>query len=232
MPPNKRENLSGTWSSRTHDRTQRQIARQEGMHKSHNDWVHTEINFAWQHQLVNIHSCMLFDALHQLLKGVFDHLIKWIKVVAGEKRLDRRIRLVPAYTKLKVFPNGFVQLSQISGMEQKSILRQFIPIVAPLLRKEPLVLLCTRAIVNLVMISLYPSQSDETLRYLRFYLAIVDISKLAFREIRHGHHFNFAKWHSMTHMCEFFRREWTGNDDMPYGGTTPIFAQTLCPENQ
>lgn len=209
VPPNDREHLRRTWSDRTHESTVAQIRLQEEtvVAKSHDDYVHEEDNFAWDHALVNIHSCMLVDTLHQLLKGVSVHLLGWLeKIVRSPQDLDDRIRQVPAYQGLKIFPRGFIKLSQIAGVEQKSILRQLVPVVAPLLQDKPLAMLCTRAIVAFITIAQYPSQSDETLAKMQFHLAVIDVSKEAFRGVRKPGHFNFAKWHSLTHIPDLFRR--------------------------
>jgi Plavaka transposase len=41
--------------------------------------VHDVGCFAWSHPYTNIHTAMMVDMLHQLLKGVIHYLIDWIK---------------------------------------------------------------------------------------------------------------------------------------------------------
>lgn len=176
------------------------------MDQSADNWLHEEANFAWSYDLVNIHSCMMLDALHQLLKGVSVHLFNWVKDLSSATMLDERIKKVPGYQDLKVFPKGFTHLHQITGVEQKALLRQLVPVVAPLLDDKPLAMICVRAIVDLITITQFPLQTDTTLRYLKHNLTLIDISKEAFRGVKKNHHFNFPKWHSLVHIPDLLRQ--------------------------
>ena len=51
------------------------------MPKTDKDWVHLVKNFAWDHQLVNIHETLMIDVLYQLLKGMVIHLLSWVKLL-------------------------------------------------------------------------------------------------------------------------------------------------------
>ena len=78
VPSDERENLEAKWPLRTHNSTQQQIERQHaGLEaKDSKDWVHPVKNFAWRHELVNIHEAMIVDVLHQLLKEMVMHLLR------------------------------------------------------------------------------------------------------------------------------------------------------------
>src|SRR5580692_2595653 len=106
---------------------------------------------------------MMIDVLHQLLKGITMYLITWVKTLtsdilpavrkrkrqgrtikesSGSIQLDERFRCVPAFTGLKRF-SRFSDVKQWTGVEQKTIIRQLIPVITPLLStKEPGAMLC------------------------------------------------------------------------------------------
>ena len=94
---------------------------------------------------MNIHTSMMMDILHQLLKGIVMRLIEWIgDLVNGftsnhsqsKKRkrsraiedqpyvvqLDERFRAVPKFHNLKRFTQ-FSTVAQWTGNEQKAIIR-------------------------------------------------------------------------------------------------------------
>ena len=78
VPPHERENLlMKQWDHRTHELTQHQISRQRqtDLAKTDDTWVHDVENFAWKHPYLNIHSAMMVNPLHQLLKGITMYLI-------------------------------------------------------------------------------------------------------------------------------------------------------------
>ena len=106
--------------------------------------------------MVNIYKIIMVDIFHQLIKGMVIYLINWIKQllkenmpaarkrkgvskiiieVSGLDRLDKRFRMVFSFTDLRIFPS-FAEVKQWTGVEQKAITRQIIPVVTPLLRKE------------------------------------------------------------------------------------------------
>jgi hypothetical protein len=96
---------------------------------------------------------MMIDVLHQLLKGITMYLITWIKTLtsdilpavrkrkrqgrtikesSGSIQLDERFWCVPPFTGLKRF-SCFSEVKQWTGVEQRAIIRQLIPVLAPLL---------------------------------------------------------------------------------------------------
>ena len=64
-------------------------------------------------------------------KGVSRTIIE----ASGLDRLDKRFRIVFPFTGLKTFPS-FAEVKQWTGVEQKAITRQIIPVIIPLLRKK------------------------------------------------------------------------------------------------
>jgi hypothetical protein len=156
----KREDLHLRALFRTHQSTQEQLKKQSVSNVKKNDenWVHPVENFAWKHSHLNIHQAMTLDPLHQLLKGVFKHLMSWIlkeleitvkadRKAKGTKlnivqanavaRLDETFRRVPRCQDLHIF-QAFSQVQQWTGNEERSLIRQIIPVFAPvLLPKSP-----------------------------------------------------------------------------------------------
>ncbi len=72
-----RKNLMIIYSYRTHEWTQHQIQQQKNEHvnKTNDDWIHEISNFAWKHDMMNIHEIMMLNVLHQLLKDMIMHVI-------------------------------------------------------------------------------------------------------------------------------------------------------------
>lgn len=253
VPPDQRENLTVSWPLRTHETTKEQIRRQNTRPKKGVDQmdVHRIHNFAWNHSHVNIHGIIMLDILHQLLKGCIMTLLKWIRslidnsVQSSRKRknikqglneasptiqLDARFRQVPEFTGLKRF-TGFSAVSQWTGNEQKAIIRQLIPVLAPLLVKTaPSALQYARAVLDFVMLAMYHAHDDKTLSYIGQALYRIDKFKLVFAAYRPTHvvtddrgeneaaHFNIPKLHALTHYVDFIRRYGSAqNFDTCYG---------------
>jgi hypothetical protein len=193
-----REDIRLCASFRTHQSTQNRLEKQSvsNVKKPDEEWVHPVENFAWKHSHLNIHQAMTLDLLHQLLKGVFKHLMSWIlkaleitvkadRKTKGTKlnivqanaiaRLDERFRRVSRCQDLHVF-QAFSQVQQWTGNEERSLVRQIIPAFTPLLLpKFPQMLQLARAVVDFIIMASYVSHDDETLRYLEHALFRINI---------------------------------------------------------
>lgn len=235
VPPQERENLDGSWPLRTHQSTKTQISRQQRGDIPDNDtaWVHPVKNFAWSHHLVNIHETMMIDILHQLLKGTVTYLVRWLAelieesiVVSRKKKgvrydvssapgaiqLDQRFRSIPLFTGMKTFQN-YSSIKQWTGADRRAIVRQIVPVVAPLLSHHaPAAVHYARALVDFVVLAQYTSHDEDTLRYLQHALFRINKLKDIFRHLRpidsdtNTGHFNIPKLHVMTHYAQHIRR--------------------------
>lgn len=209
VPPDRREDIQVKWPSRTHESTQKQLRLQAEtqMNPKHPDWVHPVENFAWKHHHLNIHDAMMVDILHQLhSNGIVDHLLKWVRklldkhvprsrrtangdILPGQTakdQLERRFQMVTAFVGLKHFSH-FSEVKQWTGNEQKSILHQMVPVIAPLLTPiDPHAMLCVRAFMDFVMLAHYRSHDEETLGYMEHALKRIDLLKEVFRTCREG----------------------------------------------
>ena len=233
--PDERQDLSKRWAVRTHKQMKDQVRKQQQGKVSRKDsqWVHETDNFAWNHHYVNIYESMSVDILHQLHKGVVQNLIDWIKELVGNVipgipkkkktkqalkdspggiQLDARFRAVPHYTGLKHFGH-FSHVQQWTGDEQKAVLRILIPVVTPLLlQKAPDTLAYARAIADFVTIVQYRSHDEETVRYLKHAINIINLTKGVFSKQRETKnkkkepHWNYPKFHSISHYPDFIRR--------------------------
>ena len=196
-------------------------------------WAYNDENFAWKHDHVNVHETMMLDGLHQLLKGTVDHLLTWLeKLVAqtignhrgrlsgtaakakrqpGHVQLDERFRAVPGFTGLRTF-EMYSNVSQWTAADRRSVLRQLLPVIAPLLtRHSPIAVHCARAMVDFVLLAQFRGHDEDTLGYLKHAMCRVNKLKFVFAAYRPTGgdsdvgHFNFPKWHMMSHYPEFIR---------------------------
>ena len=241
VPPNKREHLCKSWDMRTHESTRAQLRQQQRRPKSAGPGemdVHPVENFAWKHPHVNIHATMMMDILHQLLKGMVMRLVDWTgdlveEMAANTQRaskhgtkkkwgnklikdshhtvqLDHRFRQVPAFHNMKCFAH-FSKVKQWTGNEQKAMIKQLVPVLAPLLKTGagPAAMHCTRAILDFVMLASYTLHDKHTLGYMTAALERIDILKPVFKNSRPFNretgerHFNFPKLHVMSHYVDF-----------------------------
>lgn len=227
VPPTMREKLRLRWPVRTHESMKSQIRRQrrQDIDKSDPSWVHPTKNFAWAHPYTNIHQAMMMDILHQLYKGVVEHMNRWVNGYFAHKRrrragrgirdktftkmLDYRFKQVPPFTGLKRFHNQrFSKVRQWTGNEYRDMIRQYAAVVAPLIKREDAgVMLFVRAILDFVTLSEYHSHTDETLEYLNHALERIDDLKYTLQGTSSDRpiNFNFPKFHVLSHYTDFIR---------------------------
>lgn len=182
VPPDERGDLLEEWKYRTHECTQAKLRRQRSDPKRMEKTmaIHPVMNWAWKHKYCNIHTLMDVDILHQLFEGVFMRLINWCTALmedvlgtsgkamrkrsakgkekvaesAASIQLDERFRQVHGFTGLKRFSH-FSKVKQWSGNEQKAMVRQLVPVIAPLLAgKRDSAIHCSRATMDFVMLHL------------------------------------------------------------------------------
>src|SRR6266436_3093147 len=165
VPPHERENLMKQWGDRTHELTQQQISlqRQTGLAKTDNTWVKT----------------LTSDILPAVRKRKRQG--RTVKESSGSIQLDERFRCVPPFTGLKRF-SRFGEVKQWTGVEQRAIIRQLIPVLALLLStKVPGAMHCARAIIDFILLAQYKTHDDETLCYLEQALYRIDRTKVVFK---------------------------------------------------
>ena len=228
------------WPFRTHQSTKDQIRmQQEGCDtdkKDDSDYIRPFRNFAWGHNLSNIHKMMAPDFLHQVLKGLTsEHLMHWIKgliqseIQAGkywgldiprtdgcgqemsnvDALITTRFAQVERFTDMMVW-DSWANVGQWTGKMYKSLLRQLVPAIAPLLKQNEGAMLFIRAFVDFTILSQYVSHDESTIRYLAAAMSRMDKTKdvfLPFRPSKAGlPHFNIPKLHAITHYPESIQR--------------------------
>ena len=219
--PDERENLCIAYKTRSHDTTKLRLSAQRL--KTHTRTpmdVHDISNFGWKHYLFNVHTAQTFDMLHNFfVHGMIEYLITWFQAairvgrteVEATRVVDDRFRQVPHYPGLRRFPH-FSRVSQWTGEEGKAMLRQIVPVFAPLLVDSDLNLLYAgRAVVDFIMLARYRSHDEESLRYLSAAEYRMNLLKEVLRKYRpldretNEGHLNFAKWHAMSHCASTVR---------------------------
>ena len=244
VPPDKRGELSRTWKYHTPEYTQAKLDRQkENPDEEDKDMrIHHVSNWTWNHKFCNVHKLVDVSILHQLFKGIFIRLIIWcvllvedvisngrskgtvkrkkkgksVLELAASIQLDERFRQIPSHTRLKHFRH-FSKVQQWSGVEQKAIVRQLVPAIAPLLiGKRDAAIHYARAVMNSVFLAKHVSHDENTLSYMEHSLYRLNCLKTVFSKYRPQNTtddaenedeglFNIPKLHVMTHYVAFIR---------------------------
>lgn len=144
--------------------------------------------------------------------------------------IANRFASIPSFKNIRIFKRlSFVK--QCTGKQQKSILRVMVPVFAPLLEEagEPVAIQFIRAMTDFMLLAHYRSHDDVTIRYIDLALFRMNQYKEVFRRYRAtkhkkdaveddvndffdlgdvdgkhptNGHFDFIKWHSMTHYTD------------------------------
>ena len=87
----------------------------------------------WQSlPLTNAFVSITPDILHQLLQGIFKHLLAWLIVTFGSSEIDTRCRSIPPNHHITIFSKGISWLSRITGKEHKNMSRFLLGLVMDL----------------------------------------------------------------------------------------------------
>lgn len=82
--------------------------------------------FAWAWHGSNIYECRTPDVLHEILKGVFDHITSWWHEMLNPRALalyEERFVGVPCYGGMKMFTKALTQLAQLNGHDMEEVMR-------------------------------------------------------------------------------------------------------------
>ena len=78
------------------------------------------------------------DALHQLHKFFFDHVLKWVINIMGGDELDRRVSALQPRVGVRHWKNGISKLKQCTGREHREMEKIIVTVAAGAVdRKEP-----------------------------------------------------------------------------------------------
>ncbi|RHZ84686.1 hypothetical protein Glove_78g183 [Diversispora epigaea] len=93
-------------------------------------------NFFWSVPNINIYAATVPDRMHHLDLGLFQHQLNFTKILINKQcgksfidKMNNRVKLIPHYKDLKLFPNGFLHLALLTASEYRSLMKIMIFIV-------------------------------------------------------------------------------------------------------
>lgn len=158
----------------------------------------------WQNlPLTDIFVSITPDVLHQLLQGVFKHLISWLTGLFGTVEIDTRCQGMPPSHHITLFPKGITGFSRITGKEHKAMCRILLGLIVDIPLSGGLapsrVVRTTRALLDFIFLAQLPSHTSLTLRRLEDALSNFHANKDVFLELGIRDQFNIPKLHSLLH---------------------------------
>ncbi|CAE6528670.1 unnamed protein product [Rhizoctonia solani] len=120
------------------------------------------------------------DLLHQLYKGVFNHLSKWSAHIEGAKVFDNRYVVMSPHHGLRHFKKGITKISRWTGHEAKEQCKVFLPIVAD---QDPEVMSCARALMRFMYLAHSSELTDDDLDEMQACIEEFHENKDIFRQL-------------------------------------------------
>ena len=159
--------------------------------------------FWMRHPYLNIFRSITLDILHQLLQGVFKHIVAWIKSVFSHAELDARCKRLPPNHNVQLFLNGISNLSQLTGKEHAEmaciLLGIIIDLPLPDSRNSDQLIRAVRVVLDFLYLAQYPVHTTESLTALVNALDSFHDNKDIFVELNIRDSFNIPKLHSLQH---------------------------------
>lgn len=144
------------------------------------------------------------DILHQLLIGMFCHLLGWCIELMGASAVDRRFQALPIYSGLRNFKDGVSGQSKWTGGEYQEMLRCLLGVVAGAL--HPQVICIVRSLLDFITYAGYRCHTTDTLRRMQQALDDFHSEKEILIDLGVRKNFNFPKFHSLQHYVEGIKR--------------------------
>lgn len=154
----------------------------------------------------DIHAAMLPDKLHELEKGVFgNHLLSGLRSMCQRepgrlREFHRRWSTIPAFSGLKTFKNGVLELSMVTGAEYGEMMKVIAAITAGLF-DDKRVALSFYHFASFYILVTADSSNNETLSYAYRELSAFVDNVQVFRDLLPSH-LNFPKFHSLQHYIQ------------------------------
>ena len=143
------------------------------------------------------------DILHQLLQGMFKHLVSWLLSAFGSLEIDARCRSIPPNHHITIFAKGISRLSRVTGKEHKNMSRFLLGLVLDLPvtngQESPQIIMAVRALLDFLYLAQLTSHSSSTLARMEESLSRFHDNKDIFVELGIHNHFKYPKLHSLLH---------------------------------
>ena len=154
--------------------------------------------------LTNVFLSITPDILHQLLQGVFKHLVAWLVDTFGPSEINAQCQAIPPNHHITLFVKGISWLSRVTGKEHKNMSRFLLGLVmdlpVPSGQVSPWrIIAAVRALLDFLFLAQFPSHTATTLTRLDDALARFHKNKEVFVELGIRNHFNLPKIHSLIH---------------------------------
>ncbi|KAG9123862.1 hypothetical protein FRC07_013710 [Ceratobasidium sp. 392] len=160
----------------------------------------------------DIHTCLAPDLLHQLDKGVFgDHVLSWCTALIGKTEMDRRMKGMPRFQRLRHFARGISVISMWTGKEAKALACTLLSAVAAC--NKPAAVTATRCMLDFLHCAYMPELSEDDLARMEDDLLEFDEVKNVFVNAnipgllkREDQFYRIAKFHMLTHYFDLIRQ--------------------------
>jgi hypothetical protein len=160
--------------------------------------------------LTNIFVSITPDILHQLLQGVFKHLVVWLLDTFGPSEINARCRAIPPNHHISIFAKGISCLTCVTGKEHKNmsciLLGLVMDLPVPNRQVSPQqIIAVVHAVLNFLFLAQLPSHMISTLTCLDDTLTCFHDNKDVFIDLGIRRHFNMPKIHSLIHYSTSIR---------------------------
>lgn len=102
------------------------------------------------------------DALHQWHRFIYDHVIKWARVLLGDKEVDFRISVIQQRVGYRHFWKGITGFKQVGGREQRDMARYILTVMFSHPAVPGPVIRSLRGLLDFVYLGQYMSHDDDT----------------------------------------------------------------------
>ncbi|KAF8262862.1 hypothetical protein EI94DRAFT_1742432, partial [Lactarius quietus] len=150
--------------------------------------------------LMNIFISITPDILHQLLQGVFKHLITWLITTFGKAEIDSQCWCMPLNHHTHIFGKGISGLSRVMGKEHKDMSQLLLGLVLDLPlpggQVSQCIIMAVCALLDFLFLAQFQSHTTHTITHLETMLTCFHDNKEVFMDLGICDHFNLPKIHS------------------------------------
>jgi hypothetical protein len=158
----------------------------------------------WEYPpLTNVFVSITPNILHQLLQGVFKHLVSWLLSIFGPSEINARCQSIPLNHHISIFAKGISILSRVTGKEHKNmsllLLGLILNLPVPNGQVSPWIIAAVHTLLDFLYLAQFPSHSPLTLARMDELLTHFHNNKDIFIDLGIRNHFNITKIHSLIH---------------------------------